>query len=346
MATVDRKLVSFLGDLPWPVIVLDAQGNVLHGAQPTGSGAQDPPSLTAWTVAGSLRTLYPAYYAALQGVSPWLSAQEADVSHAGPHGIVHERLIVRPMSTGACLIVTDRTEAHALAVADVQTARLASLGFMVAGVCHELSNPLTAIRSMTDLLTSGDDLDAAALRKGLVSIDANVKRLLNISAKLLDFSRVSDRPRMAFPVDEAIHDALSVLQQDRHFKNVTVSTQPDPEAVIFGDMCQIQEVFCNIALNAAQAMGGAGNLSLITRREGDSRVEVLIRDNGPGIPAQLMARLIEPFFTTKPAGSGTGLGLTISNEIIDEHNGTIAIENNADRGATFAVRLPLYSKKT
>jgi signal transduction histidine kinase len=92
-------------------------------------------------------------------------------------------------------------------------------------------------------------------------------------------------------------------------------------------------------------MDGQGHLSVLTHRPVPGRIEVILRDSGPGIPPQLMPRIFEPFFTTKPAGYGTGLGLSISSEIAHEHGGTIRVENNTDTGACFNVQLPLYQKR-
>jgi signal transduction histidine kinase len=276
----------------------------------------------------------------------WLVPQEAELTRQLPNGIVHERIVLCRVLTGAYLIVQDQTWLRTLEISNIQTARLAALGFMVAGVCHEVSNPLTSIYSMVQILRSDKKKESGLLDKGLSNIATNVTRLLDISRRLLNFGRVGDEPRSAFPVDASIKEAFAVIRQDRGAEHIELEFEPDPGAVIFGSISQMQEVFVNIFDNAIQAMDGVGKLSVKTQRNDRERIIVVIRDTGPGIPGEAMPRLFEPFFTTKPAGRGTGLGLAISNEILREHNGLIEAENNADAGACFRVDLPLYKENS
>jgi len=340
-AALADLFLPFLESLPWPVITVDEDGRVVHasGRLPRRLAAAKAPTLPA------LSELFPEYYRALQGEVPWLTPQEVQVVRETPDGVVHEQVWLRRLPWGACLVVVDQTRTRERETADAQTARLASLGFMVAGVSHELSNPLAAIYSMVQILQSNQDVPAEALQKGLASIAANVKRMLDVSQRLVGFSRAGDEPRAAFPVDEAVDEAIAVLRQDCSFSAVEVDHRPDPAAVTYGNQGQIQQVFYNIFLNAAQAMHGRGRLSIATGRPLADRVEVVVRDSGPGVPANLLPRIFEPFFTTKPAGQGTGLGLSISSEIAHEHGGTIRVESGENEGACFRVQLPLYEKR-
>jgi signal transduction histidine kinase len=110
---------------------------------------------------------------------------------------------------------------------------------------------------------------------------------------------------------------------------------------VAGDRDQLEQVFTNIFLNAAQAMNGSGRLVISTRRIAPAQAEVSVHDSGPGIAPGHLPRLFEPFFTTKPAGQGTGLGLAISNEIAAEHGGNLRAENHPEGGACFYLTLPL-----
>ena len=341
VADLGEVLLPFLDALPWPVIMVDEDGRVVYASK-----QRLPQRVTGETAAPrTLSELCPEYYSALRGEVPWLTTQDAEIVRQGPDGTLYEHIWLRRLPWGACLFTVDQTRLRERETTDAQTMRLASLGFMVAGVCHELSNPLAAIYSMVQILQSNRDVSPEALQKGLTNIAANVKRILDVSRRLVGFSRTCDEPRAPFRVDDAIDEVIAVLREDRHFGQIKVDHRRDPDAVLFGNQGQIQEVFYNILLNAVQVMDGQGHLSVLTHRPVPGRIEVILRDSGPGIPPQLMPRIFEPFFTTKPAGYGTGLGLSISSEIAHEHGGTIRVENNTDTGACFNVQLPLYQKR-
>lgn len=340
-AALAEALVPFVDRLPWPAILLDGNGLVIHlnkvmSLRDQGAIATGRPSL---------QTLFPEYFLALKGAVPWLDDQQADVVRQTPAGEVHERIWLRKLPQGACLIAVDQTRLHELEAGNAQTARLASLGFMLAGVCHEVSNPLAAIYSMVQILQSNPEMAPDILEKGLANIAANVKRILDVSKRLSDFSRVEDEPRTRFAMDDLIEETLVLLRQDRRYGAIEVEHRSDPGAVVLANAGQLQEVLLNILINAIQAMQGRGHLSIVTRRASAEQIEVAIRDSGPGIAPENLPRLFEPFFTTKPVGQGTGLGLSISNEIIHEHGGTIRVENNPDRGACFYVLLPLSEER-
>lgn len=334
-------LFSVVSGLPWPVIVINNDGDVIHVTRAI-DGANKivdiaPPE--------RLETLFPAYFSALHGDFPWRVAQETELMRKLPGGaVVQERIVLRCTPAGSYLIVLDQTELRTLEHTHIQTARLAALGFMVAGVCHEMSNPLASIQSMVQILKSDKMMETSRRDKGLANIDANLKRLLDISGRLLNFGRVCEQPRAAFEVDAAIEEAFAIVRQDRRAGQVDFKFDPDPRALVYGSNSQLQEVFVNIFENALQAMDGVGTLGVTTRCKEGARVVVTICDTGPGITGEAMARLFEPFFTTKAPGCGTGLGLVISDEIIREHEGQIVAENNADTGACFRVELPLHQR--
>ncbi|MBI2311910.1 MAG: two-component sensor histidine kinase [Betaproteobacteria bacterium] len=332
---VPDAVLAFADALPWPAMLLDGEGRVVHlnpaaAARAGGKLRGRPP----------LEQLFPEYGAALRGNEPWLGERETELTRETPLGPVHERLWLRPLSGGACLVVADETRMRELEATDAQTARLASLGFMLAGVCHEVSNPLAAIYSMVQILQANPGLSPETLEKGLANIAANVKRILDVSKRLSDFSRVGDAPRSRFAVDMVVEEALVVLRQDHRFAEIEISHRPDPESVVLGNPGQLQEVFFNLFINAMQAMQGRGRIAVVTRHPVPERVEVEVRDNGPGIPPEHLPRLFEPFFTTKPVGQGSGLGLSISNEIVHEHGGAIRVANHPEGGACFVIELP------
>ena len=223
---------------------------------------------------------------------------------------------------------------------DAQTQRLASLGFMLASVCHEISNPLAAIHSMLQILQSKRGVSPETLDKGLASIASNIARVLAITRKLGDFSRVGADAPAPIAVDAAVESALALLRYSEQGPEVAVDYRGAPGAAVLARAGQLEQVIFNILLNAAQAMRGRGRIEIAARATGEN-VVLSIRDTGPGIPAEHLARVFEPFFTTKPAGEGTGLGLAISSEIAHELGGTIRASNPPEGGACFEVTLPL-----
>lgn len=332
-------LTSILDGLPWPALLVNESGRVtfINGEMKSRRSVPDG------FVDIRLSELFPEYYAALNGNEPWLTAQDVDVVHP-PSGVT-ERVCVRRLPLGACMVICEQPRLREFDPGCAQTARLASLGFMVAGVCHEVANPLTAIHSMVQLLQSARPLPPETLERGLANIAANVRRVLNVTRKLNDFSRTGSKDKTPLCLDRPISEALQNVQQDSLFHDIEVVQQSGQELWITGDSDQLEQVFVNIFLNAAQAMNGEGRLTLAVRRLDPSHAEIVIRDSGPGIAPGHLQRLFEPFFTTKLAGQGTGLGLAISNEIVIEHGGSLRAENHPAGGACFYLTLPLHERR-
>ncbi len=336
---IHEILTAFFDALPWPVMMVDEQGSVTFINQEmrrAGVTANAPASVP-------LARMFPYYYAALHGEVPWLTPQAAVVTRDEHGTAVTEHITLHRLPLGACLFVIRQPETTG-GLGNTQVARLASLGFMVAGVCHEVANPLTAISSTVQLLRATPECPPALLDKGLANIAANVQRVLNISRKLNDFSRASNDARASLNLFATVNDALSLLHQDSLMHEVSVACTLDHAIVIHGDPSQLQQVFCNVFTNAAQAMRGRGRLFIRDTRPDANSVEIAIRDTGPGIAERDLPRLFEPFFTTKPAGYGTGLGLAISSEIVLSHGGSMRAANDAQGGACFYIRLPAVSR--
>ncbi len=325
---------------PWPMLMLGEDGSVVAASDEHGEAT--PARVPAADVL--LRQRASHYVSLLTGRVPWLTPQQADSVRALPSGApMHERIHLCRTPWGASITIVDHTAlvmaARGQHAADIQTARLAALGFMVAGVCHEVTNPLTSLHSIVQILRSEKALGKELLDKGLDNIAVNVKRILDISRRLVNFSRVGDEPRMRFAVDDAIDEALSVLRQGGQLQGIDLHHVADPNATVFGNTGQVREVLLNLCVNAVQAMGGQGRLSISTRGAG-RMLDVLVSDSGPGIPAETRVRIFEPFFTTKAATHGTGLGLAISNEIALEHGGSIELRQTSAQGSTFCLTLP------
>jgi len=226
------------------------------------------------------------------------------------------------------------------ATPDPQMQRLASLGFMLAGVSHEVSNPLAAIHSMVQILQSRRGVTPETLEKGLESIAGSVVRVLAITRKLGNFSRTAGDAPEPQALDAAVSEALALLRHSRLGDAVQVSYEGMPEAVTRARPGELQQVFFNVFLNAAQAMEGVGRIEVRTERASAHQLRVRVRDTGPGIPEHALPRVFEPFFTTKPPGEGTGLGLAISYEIVQELGGSMSAANHPDGGACIEIVLP------
>ncbi|MEO5694530.1 MAG: ATP-binding protein [Usitatibacter sp.] len=226
------------------------------------------------------------------------------------------------------------------AAPDPQMQRLASLGFMLAGVCHEVSNPLAAIHSMVQILQSRRGVTPETLGKGLGSIAGNIVRVLGITRKLGDFSRVTGDAPQPLAIDAAVREALALLSHSRWGDQVQVAFVGLPEAIVRARPGELQQVFFNLFLNAAQAVEGNGRIDARTEAAPGGRWRVTVRDSGPGISAENLAHVFEPFFTTKAPGEGTGLGLAICYEIVQELGGSMSATNHPQGGAFMELVLP------
>jgi C4-dicarboxylate-specific signal transduction histidine kinase len=220
-----------------------------------------------------------------------------------------------------------------------QTQRLASLGFMLAAVCHEVSNPLAAVSSMLQILQSKRGVTPETMERGLASIAANVARVVAITKKLGDFSRVGGDAPAPQAVDDAVETAATLLRHTEYGHRVDIDYQGAPGVTVHSRPGEVEQVVFNIFLNAAQAMQGTGRIEASATKE-NGQIALAVRDTGPGIAPEHLAQVFEPFFTTKRPGEGTGLGLAISYEIVHELGGSIHAANDPRGGARFEIHLP------
>lgn len=224
----------------------------------------------------------------------------------------------------------------------MESEKLALIGQLSANVAHELNNPLQGIVTYSHLLLENkpaEDSENDSLQK--IVIQAN--RCRDIIRGLLDFSRQRKPDKTLCDVNDVLTGCVSLLEKQAQFQNVqiTYDLQTDlPKAII--DPSQIERVFINLLLNAAEAMDGNGRLTLSTRFDLLERfIELEFTDSGHGISRENLEKIFDPFFTTKDTGHGVGLGLAISYGIVKEHKGTISVESEIDKGTTFTVRLPV-----
>jgi two-component system NtrC family sensor kinase len=246
-------------------------------------------------------------------------------------------------------LVIDMTERRIREQQMLQSAKMASLGKLAAGVAHEINNPLGGIFVYANLLKEKTEKDNP-LQGYIEKILTSASRTKEIVKGLLEFSRPTKLNFISTSVNDAVENVLTLLDQQGLFYHIEVSRHfMDSPPGVIADPTQLEQVFMNIIMNATEAMQGAGSLDITTAlSDGGKSVDTIITDTGPGIPEKDIGRIFEPFYTTKgpsSTGSGTGLGLAISYGIIEKHNGTIEVTSTEGDGTTFTVRLPVAETK-
>ncbi|MBN2030160.1 cache domain-containing protein [bacterium] len=228
----------------------------------------------------------------------------------------------------------------------MESERLATIGQLAAGVAHELNNPLGGILVYSHLLLEKMESDDPK-KEQLEKIVTQATRCKDIVKGLLDFSRQTEPKLDLTNVNELLQSTLSLVENQSLFQNIRIVKKFHPNLPkTMLDKAQIQQVFINIILNAAESMGEKGKLTITTKVSKDGQlIEIEFTDTGCGIPEAYLKKLFEPFFTTKEVGRGTGLGLAISYGIIQKHNGTIEVKSQADKGTTFTVKMPITAEK-
>jgi len=229
----------------------------------------------------------------------------------------------------------------------MESERLAIIGQLAAGVAHELNNPLQGIVTYSHLLLETMPNEEWS-RGNLEKIVTQANRCRDIVRGLLDFSQQKKPNKTLYDVNKVLRECVSLLESQALFHNIQIKEALDPKLpMTVIDPSQIERVFMNIIINAAEAMDGKGQLALTTRFDPAERfIEVKITDTGPGIARENLGRIFSPFFTTKDAGHGVGLGLAISYGIIREHKGTILVESEAGKGTTFIIRIPVTEEES
>jgi hypothetical protein len=243
---------------------------------------------------------------------------------------------------GTILLIEDITD-HVRLEEQLQISeKMASIGLLAAGVAHEVNTPLTGISSFTQMLLDGAD-PADPKTALLEKIERQTFRAAKIVNGLLNLSRpgTASSDRIEVDINDVITDVFSLLEHQFEVGSVKARKELATSRVpVLGMEHQLQQVFLNLFLNARDAMPRGGWLSVATRAEGGQAV-VEIADTGSGIPSEQLARIYDPFFTTKSIGRGTGLGLSITYGIVREHDGTIHCESAVGQGTRFTLRLPL-----
>ena len=232
----------------------------------------------------------------------------------------------------------------------VQSEKMASLGQVVAGVAHELNNPLASVLGLAELLLRREDLPEP-VSVSLAKIGAEAERARRVVRNLLAFARQHAPKRVPTSLNEVVSAALALRENEMRVSNVAVVRDlADDAPPTLADAHLLQHAFLNFVLNAEHAMqeaNGRGQLTVRTRflprggtRRAGATLRVEFQDDGPGIPEANLGRIFEPFFTTKQVGEGTGLGLSLTHSIVEQHDGVVWVESRPGQGACFIVELP------
>jgi two-component system C4-dicarboxylate transport sensor histidine kinase DctB len=224
----------------------------------------------------------------------------------------------------------------------VHASRLAALGQMAAVVAHELNQPLAALRTLSDNAVTLLRRGRASETEGNLNMIAQiVDRMAKISSQLKLFASKPKTLGGPISIEPCLEHALALLEPRLREQEVTVILDTAADLQARADAARLEQVFVNLLSNALDALRGReGGRIEVSAGAGDGRVVISVRDDGPGIPPELLRRLFEPFFTTKEIGSGLGLGLTISEGIVGELGGTLRARNRPNGGAEFIVELP------
>jgi signal transduction histidine kinase len=251
----------------------------------------------------------------------------------------------------------------------LQSEKLASLGTLLSGVAHELNNPLSNISSSSQILTEElEETDNEYKRELLSQIEEQTDKARNIVRSLLEFSRDKEFNKEKLPLRKLLEKTIQFVKGDMPTK-VLVNLDVSDSVMIYADKQRIQQAFLNLLLNAVEAIKESGAIFIKARVhrmsdkidadekplydrmkycgaevKADHFVDIQVADTGKGIPEEQLIRIFDPFFSTKETGKGLGLGLFIVHEIIEEHQGCIAVASTVDEGTTFLIRLPLPDK--
>jgi two-component system NtrC family sensor kinase len=246
------------------------------------------------------------------------------------------------------LLFDDQTERRRLQDQLIQSEKMSAIGQLIAGIAHDLNNPLASVVGFADYLTEVPNVPPS-LREPLTVIQEEAERASNIVKNLLSFARKQEHQRRPTALKPLLDATFLLLRNNLMAYRVEASLEIEPDLPMPDiDPNQIQQVFVNLINNAAQAIastGRPGTVVVRARRWLDG-VAVDVADDGPGMSEALAAQVFEPFFTTKPEGEGTGLGLSISQGIVREHGGRIMLSTEEDKGSVFTVQLPLATLPT
>jgi len=263
-------------------------------------------------------------------IAAYTERHEQDLEHLNQELAASGRRLAQDLErTGSALrLTTERAQA---------AERLASIGTLIAGLAHEIGTPMGVIQGHAKLLESAVDGDNARWR--LRTIQEQIGRISKIIQSLLHMARPGRARRGPVDLAALIDSTLAFLTEKLGRRGIRVTRDFEAVPNVLGEAERLQQVFLNLFLNAADAMPDGGELRVWLRQKG-TEVEVCVSDSGHGIPAGDVERVFEPFYTTKAAGEGSGLGLSVVQGIVSEHHGAIEVVRSDSSGTEFRLMFP------
>ncbi|MBF0473403.1 MAG: hypothetical protein HQK93_06685 [Nitrospirae bacterium] len=231
----------------------------------------------------------------------------------------------------------------------IQTHKLRAIGTLTAGVAHELNNPLNNIIITANTLTDEfNDFSREEIKEMITDIVNDSERARKIVRDLLDFSRESSSNMKSISIQQLIDETLSLIKNELSLKDISIDLHIERNLPsIYGDDQKLKQVLINLALNAKDAMSEKGHLLVTAGLSRKSNfVKIKVTDDGTGIPKHILDHIFDPFFTTKNISAGTGLGLSVCQGIIANHNGTMSVSSLVGVGTTFTIRLPIITVRS
>jgi len=305
----------------------------VHARTALGNPVESLPAPWAQLLAGFARSQdahIPHMQVEVEGQARWYNLHKATIPD--PDGEASER-------TGLVMLLEDLTNLENLEAELAHSDRLASIGRLAAGVAHEIGNPVTGIASLAQILR--EENSDPEVRRISTEMLNQTRRITEIVRSLMSFSRSDNGGRgfETFPLAPLIDESLALVRLAHKGKNLHYSAACDPQLEITGDRQRLSQMLVNLCGNACDASESGERVEVLAYADhGEVQIEVL--DRGPGIPEQTQALVFEPFYTTKPPGEGTGLGLAMAYRIVEDHQGSIEIDSEAGMGTRMVVRIP------
>ena len=249
--------------------------------------------------------------------------------------------------TGALIVLEDVTSRVRLEEQLQQREKLSSIGLLAAGVAHEVNTPLTGVSSYTQMLL-GMLNETDPKHALLLKVRRQAERATNIVNNLLNFSRTGDATEFSeLDVSRVLDDTLQLLEPQLRGSQIEIVRGYDPESpLVIGNSGKLQQVFTNLLLNARDALPAGGSIRISTIPSDDHSLMIEVSDSGTGIAPEDVAKIYDPFYTTKGVGRGTGLGLAVSYGIVQEHSGHISVESTPGHGTIFRITLPTVQARS
>jgi two-component system NtrC family sensor kinase len=219
--------------------------------------------------------------------------------------------------------------------------KMAELGRLSAGIIHEINTPLSVIAAASQMVLSEPDLPEAVTEM-VERIHQEVQRLSQLTRGILSFSREEDGAEGESDINLTLHEVLTFLRYEIQKRSITLLEEFDSHLpLVKANQNLLKQVFLNLIVNALQAMGSNGRLTVRSYLSTEMEIRVQIKDNGPGIPEETIEKIFTPFFTTKDPGVGTGLGLYVTKNNMERLHGSIIVESTVGEGACFTLIFPV-----